>query len=509
MELRHYLREAILKKRSLWLCAAAAVVVSVVVAGCGKTTYFAGRVLPPSGLTNRVMIAVQNPSVSAAGALVFVDAFYDIRFSYNQKTSGFAISGYSGNLPVTIQNMPEEQLGAVYGAGDGSLHLVSYQKESDGGAQKGVAGLSSSIFITRNQRYVFAANQQATVLSVVDAGAGGSYALGLPGVYRVSVNPGGTAAMAFVQNSNYAYYVRKLTANETLAYSGGSNTWPKAAMDCEPQNAPGWCLFQMQSPDATDATGNTYGAPLTFDRPVKAIFSADGSTAYVLNCGLECGGTASSISIVPVSPLIFPSGQHSGKLPTNATLHADCAATPGATSCTLAVPGGSSNALLSSTTMYVVGQKLMPDGLFTGNLTMVSLTGTGTSTISAGSPISISDGAPGAPSRMIMADDNTLWIGTTKCTNGERYATGQAYGCLTMFNTTNDTVTMLEPYLGDATGIAAVTGLHKVYVAQGGQVYIYHTTDGSSINNQYVTVTGTASDVAFMDGHFDGNNTVY
>jgi len=24
-----------------------------------------------------------------------------------------------------------------------------------------------------------------------------------------------------------------------------------------------------------------------------------------------------------------------------------------------------------------------------------------------------------------------------------------------------------------------------------------------------VTVTGTASDVAFMDGHFDGNNTVY
>ena len=498
-----------MKKRRLWLCAAAAVVVSVVVAGCGKTTYFAGRVLPPSGLTNRVMIAVQNPSVSAAGALVFVDAFYDIRFSYNQKTAGFAIAGYSGNLPVTIQNMPEEQLGAVYGSGDGSLHVVDYQKESDSGARKGIAGLSSSIFITRNQRYVFAANQQATVLSVVDSAVGGSYALGLPGVYRVSVNPGGTAAMAFVQNSNYAYYVRQLTANETLAYSGGSNTWPKAAIDCEPQNAPGWCLFQMQSPDATDATGNAYGAPLTFDRPVKALFSADGSTAYVLNCGQECGGTASSVSVVPVSPMIFSSGQHSGNLPTNATLHANCAATAGASSCTLAVPGGSSNALLSNTTMYVVGQQLLPDGLFTGNLTLVSLAGTGTSTISAGNPISISDGAPGARTRMIMADDNTLWIGTTKCTNGERYATGQAYGCLTMFNTSNNTVTMLEPYLGDATGIAAVTGLHKVYVAQGGQVYIYHTTDGSSINNQYVTVTGTASDVAFMDGHFDGNNTVY
>jgi len=498
-----------LKKRSLWLCAAAAVLVSVVLAGCGSTTYFAGRVLPPSGLTNRVMIAVQNPSVSSAGALTFVDAFYDIRFSYNQKVGGFSITGFSGSLPVTIQNMPEEQLGAVYSAGDGSLHVVNYQKESDNGAQKGTSGLSSSIFMTRNGRFVFAANQLATVLTVVDGAAGSAYALGLPGVYRVSVNPGGTAAMAFVQNSNYAYYVRQLTSSESLAYSGGSSTWPKAAMDCEPQNAPGWCLFQMQSPDATDATGNSYGAPLVFDRPVKAIFSADGSTAYVLNCGQECGGAASSISVMRVSPVIFPSGQHSGNLPTNAALHADCAATPGASSCTLAVSGGSSNALLANSTMYVVGQKLMPDGLFTGNLTLVSLTGTGTSTLSGGAPISISDGAPGAPSRLILADDNTLWIGTTKCTNGERYATGQPYGCLTMFNTTSNTVTMLEPYLGDATGIAAVEGLHKVYVAQGGQVYIYHTTDGSSINNQYVTVTGTASDVAFMDGHFDGNNTVY
>jgi hypothetical protein len=54
-----------------------------------------------------------------------------------------------------------------------------------------------------------------------------------------------------------------------------------------------------------------------------------------------------------------------------------------------------------------------------------------------------------------------------------------------------------------------VTGLHKIYVAQGGQVYIYKTTDGSSMDNQYVTVTGTAWDVAYMDGLTDGNNTVY
>jgi hypothetical protein len=40
-------------------------------------------------------------------------------------------------------------------------------------------------------------------------------------------------------------------------------------------------------------------------------------------------------------------------------------------------------------------------------------------------------------------------------------------------------------------------------------VYIYSTVDGSSIDNQYVTVTGTAYDVAYMDGLTDANNTVY
>jgi hypothetical protein len=327
---------------------------------------------------------------------------------------------------------------------------------------------------------------------MVNQSTGAVVSLGLPGIYRVSVDPGGTTVLAFVQNANYVYYPRQLTAAQTVAYSGGSSTWPKAAVDCEPQNAPLWCLFQAQSPDATDATGNAYGAPLTFDRPVKAVFSADGGTAYVLNCGPECGGSVASVSLLPVAPMIFLTGQQSGTLPVTGTIT------------TIPVPGGASNALVTGSTMYVAGQQLSPDGLFTGNLTVLNLANN-----TAGSPVSISDGAPGAVSRLILADDNTLWIGMTKCNNGERFNTGQPYGCLTMYNTSTNSVTMLEPYLGDATGIANVEGYHKVYVAQGGQVYIFSTTDGSSINNQYVTVTGTAWDVAFMDATTDSNNTVY
>jgi hypothetical protein len=481
-----------LKKRSFWLSTAGALVVAIAIAGCGKTTFFAGRQLPPSQLTTRVLIAVQNPGALTKGALDIVDAFYDTRYKFNNTQVTYSISGYAGALPISIQNMPEEQIGAVYGYGDGSFTVVNYAKESSSGAVKSLTGTSSSIFVTRSQTYIFAAQQAAHVLTIVNQATGAVVSLGLPGIYRVSVNPGGTMALAFVQNSNYIYYPRQLSAAQTIAYSGGASTWPKAAVDCEPQNGPLWCLFQAQSPDATDATGNSYGAPLAFDRPVKAVFSSDGGTAYVLNCGPECGGTTASISSLPVAPLIFTTGLQSGTLPVTGTIP------------TIAVPGGSSNALVTGSTMYVAGQQLLPDGLFTGNLTVVNLASN-----TAGTATSISDGAPGAVSRILLGDDNTLWIAMTKCNNGERFETGQPYGCLTMYNTSTNSVTMIEPYFGDATGVANVTGYHKVYVAQGGQVYIYSTVDGSSINNQYVTVTGTAYDVAFMDATTDSNNTVY
>jgi hypothetical protein len=195
--------------------------------------------------------------------------------------------------------------------------------------------------------------------------------------------------------------------------------------------------------------------------------------------------------------MIYLVGQASGTLPTTASL-------PGLTTAT---PGGASNALVSSSTLYVVGQQpqqIGGDTLFAGNLTIINLLNN-----TAGNAISISDGVPGGPSRMVQADDNTLWIGMTKCNNGVRAATGQPFGCLTMFNTSNGTVTMLEPYLGDATGIAAVTGLGKIYTAEGGQVYIYSTSNGSAFDNQYVTVTGTAWDVAYLDATSDADNTVY
>jgi len=468
---------------------AAAMVVAAALAGCGTTTYFAGRTLPPSGLANRVLIAIQNPGSYTAGALEMVDAFYDIRYKYNSTNTGptYSISGYSGSLPTTIQNLPEEMLGAVYSTGGGGNYtLVNYEGEKTNGGTVSLNGASSSVFITRDRAFVFAANQASHVLTILNQTNGSSYPLSLPGVYRVSVNPGGSVALVFVQNSNSIYYPRQLTGAETINYSGGPTTWPTGAVDCQPQSAPVWCLYQALDRDTKK--------PLTFDRPTKAVFSADGGTAYILNCGPECGGSQASVSAFAVAPVIFLTGKQSGRLPTQSELNSN----------TLAIPGGASNALVSTSKMYVVGQQWMPDGHWSGQLTDVNLSAGMTKT----AQVSISDGAPGAMSRMILADDNTLWIGMTKCTDGERASNGQPYGCLTMVNTSTNAATLL-PYNGDATGIAAVTGLHKIYTAEGGQVYIYSTVDGKSIDNQYVTVTGTAYDVAYMDAYTDGNNTVY
>ena len=303
-----------MKKRSLVFCALAALLTAGVLAGCGNNFYFAGRVLPPSGIANRVLIAIQNPSVASKGLLQFVDAFYDIRQSFNDKIPSFSISGYSGALPSTIQNMPEEQVGAVYGYGDGSYTLINYAKETTSGAEATLNGSSASVYMARTGTYVIAANLQATFVTVVNKKTGTSYSLNLPDVSNVSINPGGTVMMAFAQNSDSAYYPRQLTSADSIslaAFYVANQTWPAPYVDCEPKNLPGMCLAQVQDPS---------GNPIKFNRPVKAIFSSDGSSAYILSCGQECGGTASSVSILPTGPLNVTDGQQAGSIPTQAAM---------------------------------------------------------------------------------------------------------------------------------------------------------------------------------------------
>lgn len=479
-------------------------VVSTVISSCGKSFFFAGRTLPPSGVLNRVLIAEQNPSPFATGALPFMDAYYDIRHAFNASSGQLEINGYSGKLPLTIQNMPEQQAGAVYGQGDGSLSLISYAQEKVSGSVSIPGSLSSStegvpyngVFISRDLGYVYAANPATHVISVVNRNNNTSLALNLPNAYGISVNPGGTIALVFVENATQAgghtvnvdnpasfavYSIVQL--NQTQQAAAANNPNYLGAQDCEPQRQPTWCVFPVST-----------GGSATFDHPVKAVFSPDGTTAYVVNCGPECGGTTASLTAIPITASAINSGS------TGASGIALVAQS------NVAIPNGATNAIFSGNTLYVAGQQYQASsGLFAGYLTVLN---TPANTIAGA--YSIGDGMH---NRMVFADDNTLWIGSSQCNQGVRYQQAQSganvqFGCITMFNTSTHSTT-IDSYKGDGTGIADIESLHKVYTTEGGQIYIYKTANMSELDNSNVIIAGTAIDCAYMDSGTDNNNTIY
>jgi hypothetical protein len=483
--------------------------------GClGQRSFLAGRPFPPSTILQRVLVAIQNPSPIQGGALQIVDARYDIRNSENGTIPAFPIGGFKGNLPSQIINYPEQSTGYVYSAGDGTLTNISYAKESVTGQISGLPGFSSAVYPTADGRYVFAANQAAQYVTVIDSVASAVVHLNLPNVYKVAANPSGTVALAFVQNSNYAYRIIRLqqpsgTVMSPPVFHPTAGPWPAAVspVDCQPVNLPIYCVVPV-----LDQNDN----PIAFNRPYNTIFSSDGTTGWLLNCGPECGNSsvdpaigqaAASVSFLNLGPLNiynFPGSTY----PSPPAVPA-----PPTEQRRVAVPGGATMALYGNNTLYISGQQQQRDGLFEGFLSVMNLANY---QVTATYPIS-----DGTHTKMLFGDDNTLWIGSQLCQTGERTATNQVNGCLTFFDLSKNSV-LVEPWYGDLTGLCAIIEWHKIYTAYGGQLHIYATTDkgittnqgtkprgykaGDEIDNSFVTVQGTAYDVAYMDAPSNAAN---
>jgi hypothetical protein len=451
---------------------------------------FAGRPIPPSKLGERVLVGVSFNS-SSTGGLVILDGLRDLRNNIQNTVPGFSISGYSGGYPSLILNFPEQLRGYVYsGASPYPVNTINYSTEASTGSAGSFGGAANSIAIAPDFIRIYAAVEGNGQLVVIDNQLGQTYALNLPNVYKVAVNTGDTVAVAMVRNSNALYRVVKLnTTQQTVA--------PPGAVDCEPNILPVYCVVPV---------------PGTFDRPYGATFSLDGSNVYILNCGLECGGGSnggSGFSVIPQAPL-------------NINIVPTATPYPAVVTKTVSVPGGVTDMISDATNLYASGQQLQPNGLFAGNLTVIPL-----ATMVPAAPVSISDGTH---TKMLFADDNTLWVGSQSCATGARQALAAAgnttqaanYNCLTMVTlngTTTPTAQVIPAvnqnvpsnpvpypntdqnlfYYGSLTGICWIQEFHKVYTAYGGQVHAFNTTDGSEINNVNITVQGTALDVAYMD----------
>jgi len=228
-----------------------------------------------------------------------------------------------------------------------------------------------------------------------------------------------------------------------------------------------------------------------FDQPVYAVFSADGGTAYVLNCGPECGSTSASASVQTLNMATLAVGPP------------------------LAVDGATIG-WLSGTTLYVVGTPTAsinnpsPNNSCTGQATAATRCGRldiidlGTMTVTSTAVIT-----DGYHNRIDMSVNGQLFIGAAfTCTNIGNVANpqGEVRGCLSIYDTTNAAV-VIPPDNGDVTGLQSFTTRDVEYVAEGGNLRVYNTlidallveTTDNITETGTIIITGQIVDVKAID----------
>ena len=444
---------------------------------CGNIIYrepasnYAGRPIPPSGLLQRVMAAYT--ANGSQGGLEILDGLRDLRSNVQNTIPSFSIKGFSSAEPISIINLPEETTGYVLSYTDGSLVDVNYSTEASVGAAATFApDVPSVAAAVDGSRFAGAVEQEGALFVSYN---GSSIPLNLPNVDKVVINRGNTVILAMVRNSNQLYRVVKLPASSTP-----SATLPAGYIDCEPLLLPIYCVVPVGNP-------TTVGTPVTpiADRPVDAYFSLDGNTAYILNCGPECGGTTAGVTALQEAALVVTNFSTPYTAGATSPLQTLTAGTPNP----IPIPGGVTAAISDGNYLYLAGQQLQSSGLLAGELTLLSLPG---SAVTTDTPYTITHTYPisdGTHTKMLFADNQTLWIGSQQCVGGQR-AANLANGikdqsanenCLTRFAVPSATAATPNPIL-------------LSWVA--GQAYGPGNTITDGVNVQVVLTGGTSGKTA-------------
>jgi hypothetical protein len=266
-------------------------------------------------------------------------------------------------------------------------------------------------------------------VQVMNLNAGGvSSTLSVPNAQTVVASPNGNAALAFSNDSDVVTVISPLSVN-------------------------------TGNPVTTSVPG--------FDRPVYAVFSTDGSTAYVLNCGPECASTSASASVQTLNMTTLAVG---------APIPVD----------------GATIGWLSGSTLYVVGTPTAsvsngaPNNACTGQVTAATTCGR-MDTIDLGS-LTVTGSyviTDGYHNRIDMSVNGQLFIGALTCTNIGDVSNpqGEVRGCLSIYNTTTGAI-VIPPDNGDVTGFQGLTSRYVEYVAEGGNLRVYDTLiDGLLLDN--------------------------
>jgi hypothetical protein len=426
-----------LKKPAL-LCAVL-VIASFSFVACGGG---ASTAKGPSGLTTRVLASQSAASPTAFPGLVLIDGFDD--------TLPRASEISAGSSPGLMAVSPDRSTVLAFDSISNSVEVVSAEKESQiGGIQ--LAGLTTSmVALSTGSGYaavpeaLFENGPPPGALVVMNLTAGGLTAtLSVPSAQTVVASPDGTHLLVFSNDSDVMTVVYPLVVNI-------SNPVTATVQGC------------------------------TGCRPTYAVFSADSSTAYILNCGPECEGSSASASVQTLNM----------------------------TTLTLGPPvavDGATIGWLSGSTLYVAGNSTSNNSC-TGQSTAATTCGrldlvdVGSMTVTGSAVIT-----DGYHDRIDMSVNGQLFIGSYTCSDigNVNNPQGEVRGCLSIYNTNNATV-VIPPDNGDVTGLQSFTTRDVEYVAQGGNLRVYDTLIDSLLLDDYIetgtiTITGYIIDVKAID----------
>ena len=427
---------------------AALVATSVALLSCGSyNSSSSSSQGSTSGLKFRAFVSNPLRPLSTGGTtplLEIVDALQD-------KLPGSVVNLQGANPnPGIMVLSPNKKFTLVFSASNNVLTAIDNATEalvqSGSGAAPSITlpGFSDSVVVGSDNLTAYAAVSTTTVVGQS------------PGAVEVLNLSTGTIS-ATLPVSGARTIVGSHNGNRILAFGDRADTVTVIAPSLIGTNADPRTVVQDSA---------------AFDHPVWATFSSDDSTAYILNCGLECGGAAASVTVFDLN--------------TN---------TPGASIPVNAATIG----LLSGNTLYVAGT---PPGISCGSGTaaticgMVNVIDLNSMTVTGSSVIT-----DGFHYRMELGSNGQIFIGAKNCTNINIPASGsnpgEVRGCLSIFNTSNSSV-VVPPDNGDVTGLQPITNRNVVYVVQQGELRIYDTTT-DKLQSVQIDILGQAIDVKLVD----------
>lgn len=418
---------------------------SLYMAGCGGTGNPGSHV---SGLHNRAFVSDDVSGTTAAGIYI-VDAQQDVR------PLGVSPIG-AGNAPGMMVVTPNRAQTLVFSgtntqSSDNQFSIINNQSESNA-VHFTLPSYTESFVVSPDSATAYIAIPNAPVvgqnpgyIQLVSLGAGAtSGQINVPSVHFLAMSNGGNRLLAFSD------------VQATLYGQGCINLSPAYVFVVIPSDV------GIEPCPVIPVPG--------FDRPVQAYFSSDDSTAYIVNCGPECGGVQPTASIQTLDLT-------------------SCNPDPSELTC--APPGNPVNvpaatvALVQGSTMYLAGTPYVdgaPSQPCTGQQTLATTCGLLTildlNSMTYAPPIVITDGYH---NRIAMGANGQLFIGAHTCT--EISQPSEIRGCLSIYNSLTTQIgsvaaggVLIPPKNGDTTGIQPIAQRTVVYLVQGGSLWVYDVT---------------------------------